>query len=48
MRALFATATNHPFYAWLLKNDPKGEMSTLAYLSAMPLAFVSTWISGLL
>lgn len=29
-----------------IKNDLKGKISGLAYLSAIPLAFVSPWISG--
>jgi uncharacterized membrane protein len=32
----------------IIKIDLKGKISTLAYLSAIPLAFVSPWISGLL
>jgi uncharacterized membrane protein len=31
-----------------VENDFKGKVSTLAYLLAIPLAFVSPWISGLL
>ncbi|MBA4317570.1 MAG: hypothetical protein C0412_04140 [Flavobacterium sp.] len=31
-----------------VENDLKGKISTLAYISAIPLAFVSPWISGLL
>ena len=31
-----------------VENDLKGKISTLAYVSAIPLAFVSPWISGLI
>ncbi len=31
-----------------IKKDKKGKISLLCYIAAIPLAFVSTWISGLL
>lgn len=47
-RAPAAGAASHSVLALAVGRDWKGKVSPLAYLAAIPLAFVSPWISGAL